>query len=80
MGRVRKDATPPDTPPKKDRLTLTQLAGYDDILTDALVDHVRLHLSTRPYKVMPVLINCSGVFLDHNSEESVKIQSDSGNQ
>lgn len=25
---------------KKDRLTLTQLAGYDDILTDALVDHV----------------------------------------
>ena len=26
---------------KKDRLTLTQLAGYDDILTDALVDHVK---------------------------------------
>ena len=25
---------------KKDRLTLSQLAGYDDILTDALVDHV----------------------------------------
>ncbi|KAF6224962.1 hypothetical protein HO133_010157 [Letharia lupina] len=40
MGRARKDATPPDTPPKKERLTLTQLAGYDDILTDALVDHV----------------------------------------
>ncbi|CAD6570560.1 MAG: Histone-lysine N-methyltransferase set9 [Alectoria sarmentosa] len=40
MGRLRKDATPPDTPPKKERLTLTQLAGYDDILTDALVDHV----------------------------------------
>ena len=40
MGRPRKDATPPDTPPKKERLTLTQLAGYDDILTDALVDHV----------------------------------------
>lgn len=39
MGRPRKDA-PPDTLPKKERLTLTQLAGYDDILTDALVDHV----------------------------------------
>ncbi|KAL6717071.1 histone lysine methyltransferase Set9 [Lecanora helva] len=30
----------PDTPPKRERLTVTQLAGYDDILTDALVDHV----------------------------------------
>ncbi|KAL8854978.1 MAG: hypothetical protein Q9221_000174 [Calogaya cf. arnoldii] len=29
-------------PPKK--LTLSQLASYDDILTDALVDHVRLQL------------------------------------
>jgi histone-lysine N-methyltransferase SUV420H len=28
------------SPPKKQRLTLTQLASYDDILTDALVDHV----------------------------------------
>ncbi|KAL8760900.1 MAG: hypothetical protein Q9184_002931 [Pyrenodesmia sp. 2 TL-2023] len=27
-------------PPKKERLTLSQLASYDDILTDALVDHV----------------------------------------
>ena len=45
MGRLRKDATPPDTPPKKERLTLTQLAGYDDILTDALVDHVRPNCS-----------------------------------
>ncbi|KAI4206313.1 MAG: hypothetical protein LQ346_001138 [Caloplaca aetnensis] len=26
-------------PPKKERLTLSQLASYDDILTDALVDH-----------------------------------------
>lgn len=80
MGRVRKDATPPETPPKKDRLTLTQLAGYDDILTDALVDHVRLHLSTHPYKLKSMLIICSGVFLDHDSEESVKIQSNAGNQ
>jgi len=27
-------------PSKRERLTLSQLAGYDDILTDALVDHV----------------------------------------
>jgi len=39
MGRTRKDATP-ELPSKKERLTVTQLAGYDDILTDALVDHV----------------------------------------
>ena len=26
--------------PSKQRLTLAQLAAYDDILTDALVDHV----------------------------------------
>ncbi|KAH7170069.1 hypothetical protein EDB81DRAFT_774369 [Dactylonectria macrodidyma] len=32
---------PPKQPPaKKQRLTLTQLSSYDDILTDALVDHV----------------------------------------
>ena len=80
MGRVRKDATPPDTPPKKDRLTLTQLAGYDDILTDALVDHVRLTLFTLSDKVVTMLTNCPGVFLDHNSEKSVKIQSDPRNQ
>lgn len=75
MGRARKDATPPDTPPKKERLTLTQLAGYDDILTDALVDHARLNLSTR-LVLIPMLTNSSGVFLDHNTKESVKIQSD----
>ena len=40
MGRFSKYATP-EILPKKERLTVTQLAGYDDILTDALVDHVR---------------------------------------
>ena len=41
MGRPPKLGLPEaDTTPKKDRLTLTQLAGYDDLLTDALVDHV----------------------------------------
>lgn len=29
------------TPGKRTPLTLSQLAAYDDILTDALVDHVR---------------------------------------
>ncbi|MCJ1357211.1 MAG: Histone-lysine N-methyltransferase set9 [Icmadophila ericetorum] len=32
--------TPPVAMGKRDRLTLSQLASYDDILTDALVDHV----------------------------------------
>lgn len=31
---------PSRTSPKKQRLTLAQLASYDDVLTDALVDHV----------------------------------------
>lgn len=29
-----------DAPAKKERLTLSQLVKYDDILTDTLVDHV----------------------------------------
>lgn len=78
MGR-RKDATPPDTPPKKERLTLTQLAGYDDILTDALVDHVRPSRSTHMYVYILMLINDSGVFLDHNTKEPRKVQFDPGN-
>lgn len=32
------------TPPKRERLTLSQLASYDDIITDALVDHVSIAL------------------------------------
>lgn len=72
MGRARKDATPPDTPPKKERLTLTQLAGYDDILTDALVDHVSPKCSL-PSVYMLTLTNGSGVLLDHNTKESGKI-------
>ena len=34
-----------DTIVRKGRLTLTQLASYDDILTDVLVDHVSAILS-----------------------------------
>lgn len=41
MGRPSKVELPAvNVTPKKGRLTLTQLATYDDILTDALVDHV----------------------------------------
>lgn len=36
---------PPKQPAaKKQRLTLSQLSAYDDILTDALVDHVSASL------------------------------------
>ena len=38
MGRPKKDSAP--TAAARQRLTLAQLAAYDDILTDALVDHV----------------------------------------
>ena len=37
-----------DAMAKKDRLTLSQLASYDDILTDALVDHVSATISVLP--------------------------------
>lgn len=32
---------------KKGGLTLSQLANYDDLITDALVDRVRIHLNVR---------------------------------
>ena len=35
---------------RREKLTLTQLAGYDDILTDALVDHVSIAFSYRDSK------------------------------
>ncbi len=46
MGRSRQDArVAEDSSPKKARLTIAQLAAYDDVLTDVLVDHVSvLHL------------------------------------
>ena len=69
MGRPRKDATP-DTPPKKERLTLTQLAGYDDILTDALVDHVRLARLIQPFPRRSLILHL-GVFLDYDTKESI---------
>ena len=69
MGRPRKDATP-DTPPKKERLTLTQLAGYDDILTDALVDHVRVARLIRDFHHRSLILHL-GVFLDYDTKESI---------
>lgn len=41
MGRPSKAARAADeTVSKKARLTIAQLAAYDDVLTDVLVDHV----------------------------------------
>ncbi len=46
MGRPSKVAAPAeDASPKKARLTIAQLAAYDDVLTDVLVDHVSMHES-----------------------------------
>ncbi len=50
-------------PPKKERLTLSQLASYDDILTDALVDHVRVQCRPRARHVTVDSYN-TGVLLD----------------
>lgn len=38
-----------NAPPKKHTLTLAQIASYDDILTDALVDHVSIFLGLLPW-------------------------------
>jgi hypothetical protein len=58
----------PQRPPqKKQRLTLAQLASYDDILTDALVDHVchsSIYLSPDP-----LLTSQIGILLDHHPKE-----------
>ncbi|KAL8986827.1 MAG: hypothetical protein Q9177_003917 [Variospora cf. flavescens] len=40
--------------PKKERLTLSQLASYDDILTDALVDHVCVESSSSTARVASI--------------------------
>ena len=49
MGRPPKSAkTAEDINSKKGRLTIAQLAAYDDVLTDVLVDHVSaLHVVQR---------------------------------
>lgn len=42
VGRPPKDAMAgADNTAKKGRLTFAQLAAYDDVLTDVLLDHVR---------------------------------------
>lgn len=55
--------------PKKHRLTLAQLTAYDDILTDALVDHVGLI----PSSPKDYLLNFIGLLLDYNPEEQERI-------
>lgn len=50
---------------KRQVLTLAQLSAYDDILTDALVDHVGVShddgLTTLALKLI-----CAGILLDDN--------------
>lgn len=64
----------PATPSKRPQLTLAQLAAYDDILTDALVDHVGLtHLAGLTPRVVGLTEHESdmvtGLLLDNNPEE-----------
>ena len=64
---------------KRERLTLSQLASYDDILTDALVDHVRISLFALYTAVFAaserLLIQFgAGLLLGYNPEEQIKIQ------
>lgn len=40
---------------KKGGLTLSQLANYDDIITDALVDRVRCPTTVLPLPMRPLL-------------------------
>jgi hypothetical protein len=61
---------PGNTSPKKERLTLAQLTSYDDILTDALVDHVSSPLST---SIVRILMFGPGLLLDEYSEEQKRI-------
>ena len=58
---------------RRERLTLSQLASYDDILTDALVDHVCETGSILPRPMQPTFhdrigkLNASlGLLLDYH--------------
>ena len=57
----------------KGGLTLAQLAGYDDLITDALVDQVcrRRDLALKPLVVAPEtdIDRTIGVFLDANPQK-----------
>jgi hypothetical protein len=59
------------TSPKKQRLTLAQLAAYDDILTDALVDHVS-HYSSETREIVRSYL-FAGLLLDEHSKEQDRI-------
>ena len=74
-----------DATVRKERLTLTQLACYDDILTDVLVDHVSNNINlpsllTDLLSLLTKVLTCVlGLLLDHYPKEQSKIQSDPGN-
>lgn len=69
---------PKKSAPKRERLTLSQLASYDDILTDALVDHVSFACSAHIGTIQPSSRDQAhdadilpGLFLDYHPEESI---------
>ena len=70
---------------RRERLTLTQLASYDDILTDVLVDHVSNNIDPSSMLVGLLWLNTEiltlllGLLLDHHPQEQGKIQSDPRN-
>lgn len=58
--------TPPPTK-KPSTLTLAELVGHDDVLTDVLVDKVRFQ-SIHRY-IPHALTRTLGIFLDHHQKE-----------
>ena len=58
-----------DTTPKNQRLSIAELAAYDDLLTDVLVDKVR-----KPGPLpMQLLTRMAGLLLDEHQEEPYEV-------
>lgn len=73
MGRPRKDTSA--IVPTRQRLTLAQLAAYDDILTDALVDHVSSTGGLLAHLLDSIDLVRIGSLLDNDTQESVNVPS-----
>ena len=58
-----------DTTPKNQRLSIAQLAAYDDLLTDVLVDKVCTGGTTYVHSSSQAV----GVLLDHYKEKPYKV-------
>lgn len=60
---------------KKGGLTLSQLANYDDILTDALVDRVRIE-NSRAYDINDTLtVRGAGLLLEYHPQTQSHVPS-----